>query len=491
MHTSNRQLHLDSESRKRTPHRSERSSQLSKFAFTIVRMAIVVIVLLSVTSVTHASIHCIKSPGSGSQSGADWNNAMPELPASLVRGDTYYVAAGSYGTHTFGDAENGATLITVKNATPGDHGTATGWSDAFAGTALFPDAQWKFTKGYYTVEGQTGSGLKNSYGFVLRSAIDWGFGFITFGDGNSSMTINNVTLSHVEVDGVCSNCIPDTQPGTGGMYNLSGAGTNNLTFQYGSIHDISDICALFAGNGITNFTYTHSWCATNRSTVTQHGEGFSLRNGTNVTFSYDVFYNIEGTGNIAELNGTLTNLFVYGCVFFKDNATGIGGAGMVGDNTPAGVIKNLKFYNNTIYGFNAGANSGLLTSVNGTSGYDIQNNLWYSNADFAILPSNPAAGISHDYNTLLNTPLASSDILGAHESHIGSGASNPFVSSASGNFHLVADTEAGNPLPAPFNQDPDGNPRGNGGVWDRGAYQFATGGGSKPAAPTALAAIVQ
>src|SRR5437899_8360956 len=50
--------------------------------------------------------------------------------------------------------------------------------------------------------------------------------------------------------------------------------------------------------------------------------------------------------------------------------------------------------------------------------------------------------------------------------------SNPFVDWVNENYHLLAATQAGNTLSAPYNTDPDGNTRGADGVWDRGAFEF-------------------
>src|SRR5947199_10429256 len=49
----------------------------------------------------------VRAGAIGNGSGSDWTNAYPDLPSSLVRGDTYYVAAGNYGVHDFVDTESG------------------------------------------------------------------------------------------------------------------------------------------------------------------------------------------------------------------------------------------------------------------------------------------------------------------------------------------------------------------------------------------------
>ena len=40
----------------------------------------------------------VREAAAGANDGTDWTNAYTTLPASLTRGDTYYVADGAYGT---------------------------------------------------------------------------------------------------------------------------------------------------------------------------------------------------------------------------------------------------------------------------------------------------------------------------------------------------------------------------------------------------------
>src|SRR5690348_11914306 len=87
--------------------------------------------------------HYIRAGATGNGSGTDWTNACSGFSGScaisgLVRGDTYYVADGSYGSQTFDTANSGSSVITIIKATVANHGTATGWSDTFGdGQAVF------------------------------------------------------------------------------------------------------------------------------------------------------------------------------------------------------------------------------------------------------------------------------------------------------------------------------------------------------------------
>ena len=74
----------------------------------------------------------VRAGATGANNGSDWNNAYSNLPGSLTRGRTYYIAGGSYAAHTFADAESGTNQIVIKKATVADHGTSTGWQDSYA-----------------------------------------------------------------------------------------------------------------------------------------------------------------------------------------------------------------------------------------------------------------------------------------------------------------------------------------------------------------------
>src|SRR5262245_2662137 len=88
----------------------------------------------------------VTSGGAGAKDGSDWSNACDGFTgacnaASLVRGDTYFVADGDYtndGALTFSTTASGVTRITIKKAILADHGTSTGWTNVMgAGQAVF------------------------------------------------------------------------------------------------------------------------------------------------------------------------------------------------------------------------------------------------------------------------------------------------------------------------------------------------------------------
>src|SRR5580765_2943558 len=113
---------------------------------------LILISFLLIPGTSFAANHYVRAGATGSGTGNDWTNAYTNLPSSLTRGDTYYLADGSYGSHTFNDANSGSSVISIVKATPAAHGVATGWSDAFgAGQAVF--SHWNIYTDFYTFDG--------------------------------------------------------------------------------------------------------------------------------------------------------------------------------------------------------------------------------------------------------------------------------------------------------------------------------------------------
>src|SRR5581483_5070523 len=161
-----------------------------------------------------AANHFVRAGATGTGSGADWTNACTGFTgscavASLVRGDTYYVATGTYSTSTFSTATSGTLVITIKGATVADHGTDTGWSSAFSvdhltdgGTqATFSGVPITFSTSHWVFDGNTSTTLWD------QTCADYGFAFSTndsnviFGTGVGS------TFTDFTVRNTCGNAV--------------------------------------------------------------------------------------------------------------------------------------------------------------------------------------------------------------------------------------------------------------------------------------------
>ena len=81
----------------------------------------------------------VRDGASGTGTGADWTNACEELSLCEAKVDraTYdnvyiYVADGNYaGRIVFDAAENGTRMVYIYKATVAEHGTETGWDNAY------------------------------------------------------------------------------------------------------------------------------------------------------------------------------------------------------------------------------------------------------------------------------------------------------------------------------------------------------------------------
>ncbi|WP_413937057.1 hypothetical protein [Nitrospira sp. BLG_1] len=399
----------------------------------------------------------VRAGATGAKDGTDWTNAYSSLPATLVRGDTYFVASGSYGSYTFDDPTNGTTLITIKKATVADHGSAIGWSDSYAsGQAVWTG--WNLNSSYVTIDGQTGGGpgsWDTGLGFAVRAFSD----HLIYGNNTT-----NVTVLHTELDGT------DNSPGDrDALYFISGA--TNLTFRYMYMHNIGCDFAQFRGN-ITAFTWEYSKSTLNNQASACHGDVFEYDSGTalNWVIRYSWFDNCQGTYLLGtHESGKLSGAWFYGNIVSGGFYTN----GIVSALSGGGIISDLKFFNNTIV--NASVyNAGFLYLERGSNN-QIYNNLYYANTS---MPVN-MQGI-HDYNWFYNAGAQS-------ETHIQNGSGNPFINLASKDFRLLASTTSGISLASPFNIDLTGKTRGGDGIWDRGAYDFGTGGtATVPPSPTNL-----
>jgi len=442
-----------------------------------------------------AADHYVLAGATGAGTGADWTNAYTALPATLTRGDTYYIGTGTYsGAQTLDDAASGTTVTTIMGATVASHGTSTGWSDAFsvcATQAQFPGG-WDISTGYWTVDGACGGGSANNgsatgYGFRRRSDAAGG-GAVGF----RFSAVSGITVAHYEIDGVDCCSIAADAAGSDGMI-CTGACNVNATFSRLYIHDIKRAPLLMGGN----ITLEYSYIARNRSTTAQHAEGWSYRGGTAI-IRWNIWEDIRGTGQFVQLYGTGTNHEVYGNVFRVVQGT-CGGcnneAHPVVDNTGQGTIAGLKFYHNTVYGL--GGNAGA-ASINGSTGYDIKNNLWYgSTYGAAGLTDGATASYNIAWGTYLFSGPATNGVTAYNTNYIcGAGANclsvvgnnnmppdaaATFIS-APANLHPRSNTVTGgvycNPcslvgtdLGAPYNVDMDGKTRIAGGA-TIGAYQF-------------------
>jgi hypothetical protein len=426
--------------------------------------ALITALLLVPLFASAANVHV--RPGS-SGSGASWSDALGSLPATLKRGDTYYLASGNYGRYTFDDPVSGTTPIIIKKATSEDHGSDVGWNSSYGeGQAVFGEIT--VLTGYYIIDGQRRNadwwkGATSQYGIKIKAS---GGRAVRLDNGGSSGA-NNVTFRYVDIEGNGR----DTGIGDDAIYGL--AGNSNMTFEYCAIHDTDRTLFLMRGNW-RNLVVNSCYLARNTSTDAIHGELLSSTDVTNMTFVNNVIEDIEGTAVWAGLNnGTWSGVLIQGNVITHTPTyrtgrnmragSGSGVAAVVyvaNDSSNRNSANNVKFYNNTLVNVR-GLWGGV--HIESGSGNESRGNIWYNS------PRLGTAGVSvHSsnwyYNTQQDGDNSSSKVVCSSNCDI-------FVSIADKDYRLKAPLP-GERLETPYMSDAFGSVRGSDGTWDRGAFEF-------------------
>jgi hypothetical protein len=468
-----------------------------------------VVLIFAFIGSAFGACHVVTAAGSGAHTGADWNNAFTKLPATLVRGDTYYLADGSYGSYTFNTA--GTTAITIFKATgaigtPGPHCTDTGWVQSTMGSSSAKFTQWgegASSGGHYTLTGVFGGfdGTKlpanGSFGICVSGSGSCTSGStcnlgqlsrcVQLDSVDSGSAYNSVTFSFVELMGTGATSTANTNTPDDLVYY---GGSSNLTLDHMYMHDSS--CDFTFGYGSTNLTVQYSYFYKNWGAGACHGQvAWNGNTHTGMVWRYNTFRTIEGTAVItaaAAGGGTsLSGMQMYGNTFYWGGTADKTGYQCLGNGLISCVntgvsCSAIKFYNNTIVGFPADSSNGGPASCGASgagfyedgsatwSGLTYENNLWYGNSTSSTAAA-AIASVTQDHNSWLNN----ADSAAGTANVINAGAAAPFVLwTGSGNLdsHLTADSANVNnwlSLASPFNLDPDNVTR----TTDRGAYQFS------------------
>jgi hypothetical protein len=386
----------------------------------------------------YAANHYVRQGASGN--GSDWSNAYSQLPETLVRGDTYYIADGTYPGYNFNDSESGSTNIYIRKATTSAHGTATGWSNSYGdGQAAFSSGL-TFSSNYYEFDG------------VLRSTKTSGYGFkITTSTKGVTVTgRSHITIKYTDIQGH-----GDDGDGPNNDLVYASQAASYITISYCYLHDSGR--TLLLSRGGTNWILEYSYLYHNESVPAEHSEAWSCGTTSNVYVRYNVFDTTEGTAVIATLDNPSgpSNWYIYGNTFLDYPTTANGLIACDSEST----WSNVYFYNNTVVRSDC-----RFDMMGGGSGWSIRNNIFYS------CVAGPSFRGTHDYN-------AYSSSLG--ETHGQSNIStSTFKNYAGEDFALAVPTDAGDSsIGTTYSNDPVGNTRGGDGVWDRGAFEYAIGGG--------------
>jgi hypothetical protein len=423
----------------------------------------ILVILLCAQSISFgATIYCNPSGGG---SGADFNN-LATLPSTtgFVRGNTYVMVEGTYSGRTFSTTESGTALITIRKASTADSAVEGYATTLFDGAATFSGGL-TFATAYWTLDGVTGSEDSGHGIHVSMNAQDSALSV-----QNSNITIERVKVSWPDKEDL------DHVPSVAGE-NLFWTGSgyralSDITYRRCFFQEVPGCPWRFIN--ADNILVENCWVDGNNSTPEEHAALFVFRSScNNGIIRNNYFKRVEGTGGVFFYDDAHSNFDVYGNVF---RATSFGN-GHIGVNvhvdTPDAAVNNVRYYNNTHDNLGTGGNGGAYPLVG--TGNSLRNNIWYRFTELA--------GISGDYNYHSDCDFGFGYTPASNDSTVfedGSGkhstiTSSPFVDAANEDYRLASaiaglDTDVGE-------TDADGNTRGQDGVFDRGAFEYDSGGG--------------
>jgi hypothetical protein len=472
------------------------------------RAAIFIAFIFSAKSAFPAC-HVVTPSGSGSKTGADWNNAYAGLPSTLTRGDVYYLADGTYGSYTFSTPDSGTTVVEIRKAQTYDNCTSTGWNAATMGSsqASFTGSPaLSLNSDYFILNGNgtyTGAGCGNAPGSTVTSEppTPSDCGIRLAGSGNTTSGALNVvaccglhnTLEYVELVSSGTNNIS----GNGSLAIFAGISDQSSTFfTIRHMYARNEGCVYIQDIGsdtVVDHSYfwgTEVYGAPGGSAC--HGQSEYSVNSSRGIRSYNVQRDITGTAVWTfGTGGTFSNWQIYGNIIFMSSPTAswapfLANGVIACINAIAGpsLCQNLGFYDNTVIA--PGNTQNGILSENSPSSYVVRNNLWYNSPVSTQLFYGAGFSGTQDHNSYLvggtSCPSGTANVCN-------NASTNPFVNWSAGNFNLASDGANWNnrlSLGAPYDTDAAGNAF----TTDRGAHQYS-GSVAQVQPPTALRATVQ
>ena len=398
-----------------------------------------------------ASKHVYAS-ASGTGSGDTWTDAYTTFAAAetgCARGDTIYVAEGTYAGNVWDKAVSGTSVITIQRATTSSHGSATGWADLIGDGLILITNGMDFTTSYWKLLGTQGSYSRTSnatnspYGFVIDvvSSEDIATGIYSGASeceisgcemigvsGNTNWTY--VSAQYGTYFDASTNCTFrsnllhgfDTMvyfgtPG-GGTYRSTGIVVEDNTF-HTALALAPAHCNIVYCTGTTNFIYRRNY-AFNYSDEAFFVTGFQI-SPVNVQAHNNIFSALGGVGSLGSPRAIeLRQDYAY---------------------------TNIYIHNNTAISLGNGFSDRTGETGGTCSGCTATNNLSYASG-------NSWGSVAQGNNTDDST--------------------DRFVNRTGFNFALSS-ALAGSAMASQFNTDIDGVTHGIDGTTDRGAIEFNGG----------------
>jgi hypothetical protein len=433
--------------------------------------------------------------------------AFVGVPATLTRGDIYYLCDGNYGNHlSLSTAASGTTTIELRKAQSYDFGGLSGWSTATCGSrqAVW---QWNTTKqgivsfgggGYFTLNGNASSTDPIGCGGVLLNP-----------GGSQTAAAPNPSQCGIKIDN--STCTSTSLDYCAGGNGVMGGGTN-IVWKYveweGSDVNANEPYFWLGSLGASGNSVTHSYLHAFGTTCWTYGFN-------NATFSYNYVWGTNDSsanhGECLQDTGSDANMVIEYNVF-RDTITN--GDLVFVDPSP-GTHSNFKFIGNTIWCTSSGGcrhNDGIVACINSSqtcTGFIVAQNTVINCSVACGLNSTNAGSYTWVnnlyYNSSVSYTLNGSSFTCSNNSYVKSGTPGscandvnansspplPFANWNSGSAALTT-TAALASENADWNSrtttslDPLHDAAGNVFTTDRGAYQF--GGATGPGTPTNLVA---
>ncbi len=427
------------------------------------------VMFLLLTRISYAVEWYVRDGASGS--GTSWADAYDEISSAVSvasRGDTIYIADGTYAGFTLNTAAAGSVTIYLKKATASNHGTAPDWDEAYGDGTATVNGQITITTDYWDIDGQSG-------------VLDGTFGIRVYQSGDSkciriNYSVDHVHLTHLELEGAGYS---DADLDNADALYITGSGgdpPHDIVVANCWLHNCTRTAVWTWRTYDLTFDacwFTEIFCHDSEGV---HGEAFSINNsmenGTMNTIRNSVFRNIEGSGWIVWNNNFTAEHYdweVYNNLFYVDG-------------------------NHILDGWNAGIQP-VVSDFTGSDGVVVALNVstidniavygnTFANMQQADMVRLTRAGVTATNTVVRNnlmvhpsiTATWSANTVSDNHSETDTDAVNDY---ANFNLSLTADTVDGYHLPSPYNQDRQGNPRGQDGTWDLGAYEF-TGADTTP-----------
>jgi len=432
--------------------------------------------LLFVSYSVLAASHYIRvGATSGTNTGASWANAWTNFSSvTWTRGDTYYVAGGTYNESIIiAKALSGTQWIRVVKANLSDNSGDAGWDNSYTNLVSITKPLF-IDDGYIEFNGITGSNT-NGHGFKI-AVTNFNGAIITLESSTSNYKILNTELEGSGFS-ASSNALD------GLVWNNAVTAQKGLLFSSNWVHNVTRNGVTLGG--VVGTSWEDYGMNFQNNVISEtggcldpdiHGQGLQISYATEdkyLNISGSLFKNIIGSAMIGYLGGAgsiHSESRIYNNIFIitDNNTYRVLSPGVIWSHDAANACSNIFIWNNSFYGIGNSTNTGTISRIAlttvGATGNQLYNNIfesgYFSAANEGVVSSNNAYYGNSGSGIPSGTP-------GQID-----GSSTTFTSPTTGNLTLISNGYARNgglDLSAYFTTDFTGTTRTV--PWDIGAYE--------------------